>query len=81
MTFTVNSLTRCAGQNHYRLNITVGAQTFDLHLERSEMERDFADRDEAREALVDRLRSAVKEANANNFAQARAALEGNTFKV
>lgn len=40
-----------------------------------------ADRAQARDAILDRVRSAIKEANATTFAQAQAAVVGNTYKV
>ena len=83
MTFTVNTLTRCSGQNHYTVNLTfAGGPTVNLKVDKGEMDFDpMADKDAARQEIVDRLRSAVKEANATTFAQARTALETKTFKV
>ena len=83
MTFTVNTLTRCVGQSHYTINLTFASgPTVNFQTTLDEMSFDpAADLEETRQEILDRLRSAVKEANANNFAQARTALEGKTFKV
>ena len=83
MTFTVNSLSRCSGQSHYTANITFqSGPTVDLVFALADLQLDpFADVTESRQTILDRLRSAAKEANAVTFAQAKAALEGQTFKV
>jgi hypothetical protein len=47
----------------------------------SDLLTDFENLDEVREAIINRLRSAKKEANASTFAQTRTALEGNTYKL
>jgi hypothetical protein len=83
MTFTVNSLTRCAGQSHYVLNITVtGGPTGDVRVDTNELGFEpLADLGETRQGLVGRCRSAGKEANAGTFAQWQAALVGKSFKL
>lgn len=81
MTVLVNTLTRCAGNNHYTINLTVGGVTLDIHATAGEMAVDFATIEDAIEAAKARFRSAIKEANAGNFTQSRAALEGKTFKL
>jgi hypothetical protein len=79
--FTVGTITRCAGNNHYTIPITVGQTTRDIKITASDLLTDFENLDEVREAIVNRLRSAKKEANASTFAQTRTALEGNTYKL
>ena len=81
MTFLVGSITRCPGQNHYLVPVTVSGQTYTISVDQSELATDITDRDEAREKIIDRLRSAKKEAGAGNFAQIRTALEGKTFQI
>lgn len=74
-------MTRCAGNNHFELPVTIGGVTVTMNLTPDDMAVDFASREEAKEALVARIRSAVKEANASTFAQVRSALDGMTFKL
>jgi len=83
MTFTVGTLTRCAGQNHYAVTLTFASgATATLRFNRGDLDLDpAADVSAAREAILDRLRSAGKEAGASTFAQWRTALETKTFKV
>lgn len=76
--FTVTNLTRCAGQNHYDLTITVGGQSRTITLTRSDLALEPED---FKDAFLHRIRSAVKEAGANTFAQAQAALVGQTFQI
>lgn len=82
MKFTVgNNLTRCTGGNHFSVSVTVGGNTFDVKMTRDELDQNVA-RDEARKAIVDRMRSAVKEAvdaEGATFAQIRLALENKSF--
>ena len=84
MTFTVNTLARCPGQNHYQINLTfAGGATVTANFSRDEMvvvdpRSNLID---AHDAILARLSSAIKEANANTFALAKTAIEGKTFKV
>jgi len=79
VTFTVNSLTRCPGQNHYHLTVTAGGGgTFTLDFVRADLATDPA---EHPDAVLVRLRSAVKEAGATTWAQVQAAVVGKTFQV
>jgi hypothetical protein len=83
LTFTINSMTRCAGQNHWRITVTLGGgatHAFDTSVE--EMQAAAPDdAGAARDGAVARLRSALLEANANNWTQAQTALVGKTFKI
>ena len=83
MQFTIGTITRCAGGNHYHIPLTFGGgQTVTFEVQRSEL--DFeppANKDEAREKILDRIVSAVKESGATTLAQVKNALEGNTYKV
>jgi hypothetical protein len=81
MDFTVGTITRCQGTNHYTVPITVGGNTRNLQIMAADLQTDFENLDEVKNAIIDRLRSAKKEAGANTFAQVRAALEGNTYKL
>jgi hypothetical protein len=83
MTFTVNTVARCAGQNHYVVTLTfAGGQQVSLRTTADEMRFDpAADVGEARENILDRLRSAAKEAGATTFAAVQTALQGKTFQV
>ena len=78
MTFVVESLTRCAGQNHYRVTGTVNGEPATVDFLAADLSLDPG---EVRDAVFLRLRSAVKEAGAATFAQAKAAIEGRTFQV
>lgn len=83
MTLTVNSLSRCAGQNHYTFNVTVsGGPTVDVAATLTDMQVDFTTLPDAKASFLDRMRSAIKEANASNsFVLAQAAVEGKVFKL
>ena len=80
MTFVVTDLTRCAGQGHYQLSITVSGDPYVIHTTLAEFQLDFSDLENAeiRARIIDRCRSAIKEAGTqNNFSQARATLLAN----
>jgi hypothetical protein len=83
LTFTVNSVTRCAGLTHWTATITFsGGATVPIDTDQAELQIDFpANRDQARTAILNRLRSAAKEAGAGTFAQVKTALEGKTFQI
>lgn len=82
MTFTIGTITRCAGQNHWLVPITINGVTRTLHTNVAELQ-DAAPEgmDESRAAIISRIRSALLEANATSFSQSRTALESKTFKV
>lgn len=80
MTFTVGTITRCAGLNHYHVPVTIAGQEFTVTVQQEELLTDYT-RDEARDKMVDRMRSARKEASANTFAQTKTALEGKSFQI
>ena len=83
MTFTINSVTRCAGLNHWTVTLTFGGgQQRSIDTDLAEFQEDQPENQmQARQAIIARVRSAVKEANATTFAAAKTALEGKTFKV
>lgn len=81
VTFSVGTITRCPGQNHYFVPITVSGVTKTIVIDQSELATDFASLDDARERVIDRLRSARKEAGAGNFAQTKTALEGKSYQL
>lgn len=84
MTFTIpnGGVTRCAGQNHYRITLTINGNTFTLHTSLGELQ-DAAPEgfEESRERIVQRIRARLLDQNATTFAASRTALEGQTFKV
>lgn len=80
MTFTVGTITRCAGLNHYHVPVTIGGVTRTIEVDLIELGLDFEDTS-ARDRIVDRLRSARKEASAVSFAQTKTALEGKVFQI
>lgn len=82
MQFTIGDITRCGGNGHYQVPVTVGAVTKTIHTSLAELQQAAPGTiEEARDAIIGRIRSALLEANAATFAQAQAALEGNTFEV
>ncbi len=82
MTFTVNSLTRCAGLNHWTVTITIGGQSFTVATNAAEMLFDpTASVSETRQQILERLRSAYKEAGGGTFAAAQTAIVGKTFQL
>jgi hypothetical protein len=82
MTFTINTLTRCAGQSHWTLNITVAGQPYVIQTTPEEMTFDpLASTPETRLRVLERCRSAAKEASAVTFTQAQTALQGKSFQL
>lgn len=78
MQFTVNTLTRCTGGDHYHLNITVGAETFTVSFLRQELS---LDKDDRKDAILNRVRSFAKEGGYSTFAALRTAIQGQSFQV
>lgn len=82
MEFSIGTITRCAGTKHYQVPITIGGVTRMLHTTVDELQAAApGNLEEARDAVVGRIRSALLEANAATFGQSKAALEGKTFEV
>lgn len=81
MTFLVGTITRCAGQNHYDVPVTIGGTVFHIPVLQDDLATDFQGITDAANRIVDRLRSAKKEANAVTFAATKTALEGKTFQI
>lgn len=82
MVFTIGDITRCSGQGHYQVPVTVGAVTRTIHTSLAELQQAAPGTiEEARDAIIARIRSALLEANAATFAQVQATLEGETFEV
>lgn len=82
MQFTTGQLTRCSGGGHYELPATVGGSTKTLRFTRDEFQGEPPeDAEAARDAILSRLRSAAKEANASTWAQVQTAVESKSFKV
>jgi len=78
MTFTINEITRCAGTNHWDFTVTVNSQTRTFQLEKADLDREPGD---LTKAGLTRVRSALLEAGATTWAEARTALIGKEFKV
>jgi hypothetical protein len=78
MTIVVTSISRCAGLNHVTVTGTVNGAALTQTFLRSDLDLDPSD---VRDAVVTRLRSAVKEAGATTPAQISTALTGKTFQV
>ena len=78
MTFTITDITRCSGLGHWHFTVTVDGQSRTLTLDREDFDLNPGN---LQEAFLTRVRSAVKEAGATTFAQARTALINNEFKL
>jgi len=78
--FTVGTITRCAGQNHYDVPVTIAGTVYHIPVLQEDLLVDF-DASSAQDRIEDRLRSAKKEAGAVTFAQTKTALEGKTFQI
>lgn len=78
MTFTITEITRCEGQGHWIFTVDVDGNTRTVTLNRD----DFGlDPEDLETAFLTRVRSAVKEAGATTYAQARAAVINHEFKL
>lgn len=75
--------TQCSGGGHYHLPVTIGGETFTLVFDRADLQNDPDEPrgEQARERLLHRVRSAIKEAGATTPAQARTAISNKTFHV
>lgn len=82
MTFTIGTISRCAGGQHVTIPVTVGAVTVNLQITLGQLQ-DAAPNsvDEAREKVIGRIRSQLLEQNAANWAQVQNALNGETFEI
>ena len=78
MTIVVSSVTRCAGTGHITVTGTLDGDAQTLQTTAAELALEDVS---LRECVIVRLRSAVKEANANTWQKAVNALTGKTFKV
>ena len=78
MTIVISSLSLCTGGNHVTVTGTINGTAGTVRMLKSDLALDPDDRDVA---ILGRLRSAVKEANATTNAQIQAALVGKTFQV
>lgn len=80
MQFVVGTITRCAGQNHYDVPVTIAGTVYHITVLQADLILDF-DAASAQDRIEDRLRSARKEAGAVTFAETKTALEGKTFQL
>jgi hypothetical protein len=78
MTFSITEITRCAGNNHWTFTATANGETRVFELQKSDMDMEPG---ELKSAALNRIRSALLEANASTFAQARTALINQNFKI
>lgn len=83
MQFTTGTLTRCAGGNHVEIPITIqGGPSGILKTSVDEFLNDpINSLEEARNAIIARLRSLRKESGAVTWVQTKAALENKTLQV
>jgi hypothetical protein len=82
MQFTIGTITRCAGGNHWHVPVTVNGVSHVLRTTTAELKDAGPDSlGEARSSVISRLRSALLEAGAETFPQAGAALNNKTFEV
>jgi hypothetical protein len=82
MTFTTGTASRCAGGNHYEIPVTVNGVTETLQFKKAEIDDlDIDNKEEFRQVVARRLKSAILEANATTLPQQSAAISNKTFKV
>lgn len=79
MQFTVGTITQCAGGNHRHIPITVGQVTRTIRVDRDDAS---VEPNQLEEAVIGRIRSALKEAGAGNgLAAWNAVLDGQGFHI
>lgn len=79
MNIHINTVTQCSGGSHRIFDMTVGGQTFVLTISKDDV---TSEPDNIKDAVFDRLRSALKEAGATMaLATWKTALEGKDFKI
>lgn len=79
MRFTVGTVTQCSSGNHRSIPITVGQTTRVLTIERSDA---TVEPSQTEEAVIGRIRSALKEAGAGlGLASWNTALSGKEFEI
>lgn len=79
MTFRITDITRCSGQGHWHCTVLVnGTATRTITIEQAELALDTSDLETL---FLGRVRSAVKEAGASTFQQARTALLNKDFQL
>jgi hypothetical protein len=83
MTFSIDpgGITRCTGGNHVRMTGSINGEATTVDFTAEELLASPETPEEKRRAAIQRMRSAVKEANATTPAQIRNALEAKTFKI
>ncbi len=82
MNVHVNTITRCSANGlHYPIEVVIAGVTYVIEATKADMDLDYATKDAARDAIIARCRSAVKEANATTFAQIQTALTNKDFKL
>ena len=84
MVFTTGTISTCAGGNHLSLPITISGNTRTLNFTMDELRGDPpANLAEAREAILTRLRSAVKEfvTGSPTSLEVQLAINNKTFQV
>ena len=79
MRFQIGTITQCAGGNHRHIPITVGGVTRTLSVTRSDLQ---VEPNESEEAIIARIRSALKEGDATlGLPSWNAILAGKEFQV
>lgn len=78
MNVTINSITSHCGGDHYNVNLTVGAQTRNIQLHKSDFQLEPAD---AEVALAMLMRHIAKTNNISTLAGLKAEMEGKTYKL
>lgn len=79
MRFTVGTITQCAGGNHRHIPITVGGVTRTITVDRGD---GSAEPDRVEEALIGRIRSALKEGGAGiGLASWNTILSGQEYQI
>lgn len=78
MIFTINTINRCAGNNHIIIGYTADGVAGELIIGAAEL---LLEPDSGFGDILPRIRSAVKESNAITPAQIKTALLSKTFKL
>lgn len=78
MIFTINQISRCAGNNHIIIGYTADGAAGELIIGAAELQ---LEPDNGLGDLLSRIRSAVKETNAITPTQIKTALLNKTFKL
>lgn len=82
MNIHVTTVSQCSGGNHRIFAVTINGAAATITVDRSDMVLDKVDRGAVEDAVVERIRSALKEASAGaGLAAWKTVLEGKDFQV